>query len=86
MGRCCNRKREALPPTSMTWTNEALGALKRVPAALREAVVRSVEDYARENGHPAVTAEVVARARAEREGPAKAAMAAGAGNGKAAAE
>lgn len=57
-----------MPPTSLQWTEEAQAAMRRVPFFVRKAVVRSIEDFAREKGLSVVDAEVVARARQEREG------------------
>lgn len=60
-----------MPPTSLEWTEEARNAMKRVPFFVRKSVVRGIEEFARERGFAVVDAEVVAQARAEREGAAR---------------
>ncbi len=59
-----------MPPTSLEWTEEAQAAMRRVPFFVRKAVVRSIEEFAREKGLAVVDADVVARARQEKEGKA----------------
>ncbi len=47
----------------VTWTDEAVAGLRRVPSFARGMAKQAVEEYARESGHREVTAQVLAEAR-----------------------
>lgn len=64
-----------MPQTSLEWTEEAKSTMKKVPFFVRKAAVRSIEEFARDKGFAVVDADVVARARQEKEGGARGAAA-----------
>ena len=45
------------------WTPEALERLERVPSFVRSMAKTGIEEFARENGHTEITAEVMDIAR-----------------------
>ena len=49
--------------TGPVWTPEALERLERVPSFVRSMAKTSIEEFARENGHPEITTEVMDTAR-----------------------
>ena len=49
--------------TGPVWTPEALARLERVPSFVRSMAKNSIEEFARENGHTEITAEVMDIAR-----------------------
>ncbi len=67
MARRDDELENLMPPTLLEWTEEAQAAMGRVPFFVRKAVVRSIEEYAREQGLTTVDVGVVARARQEKE-------------------
>ncbi len=50
-------------PVGPVWTPEALARLERVPSFVRSMAKASIEEFARENGHAEITAEVMDTAR-----------------------
>lgn len=52
--------------SEVPWSEEAVERLGKVPQFARGMARQAIEDYARDNGYTEVTAEVMAKARAER--------------------
>ena len=61
---------ELMPNTELKWTDDAVERMKNVPFFVRKAVVRGIEQYAKDKSLEVVDDEVVSRARQEREGAA----------------
>ncbi|OGW18716.1 MAG: chlorite dismutase [Nitrospinae bacterium RIFCSPLOWO2_12_FULL_47_7] len=61
---------DSMPATELNWTDEAIVRMKNVPFFIRKSVVRGIEQYAKDKGVNVVDADVVSRARQEREGAA----------------
>ena len=51
------------PEGEVAWTHEAVERLERVPDFVRPMVKTGIEEYARRQGYPQVTAEVMGEAR-----------------------
>lgn len=58
-----DEKIEHVQEAPLAWSGDALETLNRIPAFVRGFARRAVEEYARKNGYPLVTAEVVQEAR-----------------------
>ena len=54
---------EPVETTGPVWTPEALARLERVPSFVRSMAKTGIEEFARENGHTEITAEVMDTAR-----------------------
>ncbi|HEX2162598.1 MAG TPA: radical SAM protein [Thermoanaerobaculia bacterium] len=52
-------------PLELQWSAEARARVERIPSFVRGVVTRRVEDYARRNGHPEVTGELLDAIRRE---------------------
>lgn len=64
---------QALPPLTLSWTDEALDTLRKVPFSVRKSAARGIESYAMTKGYNEVTKAVIgeareARAKAQNEG------------------
>lgn len=53
------KAREMRLKISMDWDEAALAMIAKAPWFVRKRAMRNVEDFARENGHDCITAEVV---------------------------
>ena len=54
---------EAAPPVEPTWTEAAREQLAKLPGSVRYVLTRSVEDYARKQGYPTITPDVIAASK-----------------------
>jgi chlorite dismutase len=59
-----------MPATELNWTDDAVERMKNVPFFVRKAVIRGIEQYAKDKSIETVDDAVVSRARQEREGAA----------------
>lgn len=50
-------------PEGLTWTNEALERLERIPSFVRPMAKMGIESFAKDNGHTEITGEVMDAAR-----------------------
>ncbi|MBI2172005.1 MAG: PCP reductase family protein [Chloroflexi bacterium] len=57
------RQPERQPGGEVAWTHEAVERLERVPDFVRPMVKTGIEEYARRQGYPLVTVEVMGEAR-----------------------